>query len=133
MNENLILILSDPQTQELVLSAPVGDGTRARILYDTTSNWQKKTSYIPPVGTIIVYTDRNIINGVKYAGVKLGDGMAYCVDLPFVGDDVAAQIVAMLNEHVGNTNIHVTSEEKEFWNNKLNCVVIGEKLYMNRN
>lgn len=133
MNNNLILALSNPQKHTLVLSSPTGDGTRARIFYDTTANWKQKTSYIAPVGTIIVYTDRNVIDGVKYAGVKLGDGLAYVVDLPFVGDDIAAQVVAMLNEHVNDTGIHVTSEEKEFWNNKLNCVVIGEKLYMNRN
>ena len=106
---------------------------KADIVTDTTAHWNQMTTYIPPVGTIVVYSDRNVIDGVNYAGVKLGDGLAYLIDLPFLGDDEALQIVSMINTHAGNTNIHVTSEEKEFWNNKLNCVVIGEKLYMNRN
>jgi len=132
MNDRLILTLSAPQTQTLVLSAPTSDATRARIFYDTTEHWSQKTEYIPPLGTIIVYTDRNVIDGVKYAGVKLGDGHVYVVDLPFVGDDIAVQFVEMLNEHIGNTNIHVTTEEKEFWNNKLNLRIEGEELILNR-
>ena len=35
-----------------------------------------------------------------------------------------------LNLHEDNTSIHVTPEEKIFWNNKLNYDVVGENLIL---
>lgn len=69
---------------------------------------------------IIVYTDKGqttkdgqIINIPK---IKIGDGNAYCVDLPFIDDD----IFNIINNHINNSTIHVTQAEKDFWNNKIN-------------
>ena len=96
MNEDLVLILDRPETESLVLST-MGDGTRARIYYDTTDGWNQKPTYVPPLATIVVYTDRNVTGSVNYPGVKLGDGTTCVSDLPFVGDDVAAQILSVVN------------------------------------
>ena len=43
-------------------------------------------------------------------GIKIGDGLAYLIDLPFTDSE--------LIDHINNTTIHVTAEEKNFWNNK---------------
>lgn len=104
----------------------------SRIVIDTTANWNERITYIPPFGTVVVYTDRNVTDGVNYPGIKIADGTTYAVDLPFAGDDIANQICGIMNDHVQNLDIHVTPEEKVFWNNKLNCIVQDGNLILNR-
>jgi len=105
----------------------------SRIYVDTTENWNSKITFIPGYGSVIIYSDRNVIEGVNYPGIKIADGTSYVVDLPFAGDDIAMQINDIINEHINNTSVHVTLEEKEFWNNKLNYEVTGEILTFNTN
>lgn len=96
---------------------------RVRMKIDTTENWQKAVDFIPLKGEIIVYSDYatkevdgQIINIPNY---KVGDGLAYGIDLPFVNDDLRDAFSA----HISNMNIHVTSAEKDFWNNKVRCYI----------
>ena len=100
---------------------------------DTTDGWTQRRKYVPFCGEIIVYSDRNVIDGMDYPGIKIGDGMAYVVDLPFVGQEIEMQIMDLLSGHINNSSIHVTPDDKEFWNNKLNYMIDGEKLILNRN
>lgn len=53
------------------------------------------------------YTENNetLARTVYVPGIKIGDGSAYVVDLPFV---------------------NVTSEQINFWNNKVNCYLEPE-------
>lgn len=97
----------------------------------TTSEWNLLPTYIPALGEIVIYTDRNTIGDVVYQGIKIGDGLAYVVDLPFVGDDVYQMIINRIEDHVNNTNIHVTQDEKNKWNNKLNYSINDEELIFN--
>lgn len=107
------------------------------IRYRTTAEWQSTPLYIPAAGEVLVYTDHGTIdvNGetIPVPGIKVGDGIAYGIDLPFVGDDVLVSVVERISAHEGNTDIHTTAAEKAFWNNKLNCVVSEELLTLNRN
>ena len=141
MKKQFTLQLNSPKVASLTLgesSSPIcldsskSVQPRARALVDTTEHWMQKRQYIPARGEIIVYSDRNIIDDKYYPGVKIGDGGAYLIDLPFVGDDIAYQILAEFHIHTEDMNIHVTTEEKDFWNNKLNLVVIGDNLIFNR-
>lgn len=116
------------------------DTINARILArrDTTLEWNSNRSFIPMRGEIIIYTDYGKIydefgNETNVPGVKIGDGSAYLIDLPFVNDNVKRDILQELGEHANNTNIHVTSTEKDFWNNKLNFEVFNGNLILNRN
>lgn len=98
----------DTQIQNIFLQA-------AKILRDTTANWNAQLTLISKADTIYVYTDYETIKdgqgNTKYVpGIKLGDGLAYVVDLPFID--------AVMVEHMNNQDIHVTQEEKTFWNNK---------------
>ena len=106
------------------------------IRYGKTIDWDSDLSFIPQKGQIIVYTDRGKVqNGDKVVdvpGFKVGDGLAYLVDLPFVGDDQTQTIMGLLRIHEQNTDIHVTLAEKEFWNNKLNYTFSNENLFLNR-
>ena len=104
-----------------------------KVRIGTTAEWELQPTFVPERGEFIVYTDRTVIDGVAYSGVKVGDGGAYVVDLPFVGDDVATVIVTQINDHVFNSDIHVSPAEKQFWDNKLNFELQGETLAFNTN
>lgn len=104
----------------------------------STSYWDSHGDYVPDEGEIIIYTDRSYINGTYYAGIKIGDGLAYVADLPFVGDDAAERIKELLQtaltRHIQDKVLHITNEERAFWNGKLNYSVDeeGETLILNR-
>lgn len=106
----------------------------SKIFADTTVNWQANSSFIPAKGDIIIFFDKETIikdgEEIVVPGVKIGDGKAYNIDLPFVGDDIIEQLFA----HISDSNRHVTLQEKKFWNNKINCedIVGNETLIFNR-
>lgn len=93
---------------------------RIALTRDTTANWDSKRDFIPMRGEVIVYMDaghKSDGNGgtINVPRFKVGDGQAYLIDLPFVGEDA-----------------NVTPEDIAFWNNKLNCTLAGEILIFNR-
>lgn len=100
----------------------------AKVSVDTSEGWALKPTYIPKNGEIIVYSDATVLDK-NYPAIKIGDGNAYVVDLPFLGEEK----VNMLLDHISDTNSHVTSEEKAFWNAKLNYDVSGEQLILTTN
>jgi hypothetical protein len=111
---------------------------RFKVTRDTTEHWNAHRDFIPMRGEVIIYTDHGKIddgygNMIDVPGVKIGDGSAYLIDLPFAGDDVRYQILTELREHSGNTEIHVTQQEKNFWSNKLNFTINDGNLILNRN
>lgn len=93
---------------------------RLTVKHDTTANWNAAVGFIPLRGEIIVYTDYKSYeeNGrtVYIPGIKIGSGNAAVQDLAFCGSEESAEILA----HIRNAGIHVTSEDKVFWSNKLN-------------
>lgn len=115
------------------------DTVNARILArrDTTENWNNHRNFVPMLGEIIIYTDAGTMddgygNEINVPGIKIGDGNAYLIDLPFVGNDQRYAILQELRNHTNDWTIHVSPDDRNFWNNKLNCLVEGEKLIMNR-
>ena len=57
---------------------------------------------------IYVYTDHQTDDGKNIPGIKIGDGLAYVVDLPFVD--------TIYMKHITDTDIHITAEERTKWN-----------------
>lgn len=93
---------------------------KANIQRKTTAQWNQDRFLMSQAGTIYIYIDRyqkededtgEIIN---VPGIKIGDGTTYVIDLPFVSGNDDTFL-----EHINNHNIHVTLEQKEFWNNKV--------------
>jgi len=79
----------------------------------TTTEWQSRSTYVAPQGTILVFTDHGTLtlnNGIvkTVPGIKISDGSTPCIDLPFVGDDVVIPLRNELNAHITNNVIHVT-------------------------
>ena len=71
---------------------------------------------------LVVYTDYQVITDPETGkktfipNFKIGDGNAYLIDKPFVGDDIRN----ILQEHMEDTGMHLQPGERDFWNNKLN-------------
>ena len=72
---------------------------------------------------LIVYVDYQSYQDeqghmVYVPGFKIGDGNAYLIDKPFVGEADSK----LLREHLEDTGLHIQPGEREFWNNKLNYI-----------
>ena len=119
--------------------------TRIQMKRDTTAHWNAAQGFIPLDGEVIIYTDYQTITEVvnnenvtkKIPGIKIGDGQAYVQDLPFIDQDLRDALFA----HIANYDVHVTLNDKAFWNNKLNYdstlevddELLNETLVLNRN
>ena len=104
--------------------------TRIRLKIDTTANWDRAITFIPYKGEVIVYSDyatKTVDGSVVYIpNFKVGDGLAYVPDLPFVTDDMRAT----LSQHLLDTTAHLTEAERLFWNQKVRCYM-GTKIENN--
>ena len=90
--------------------------TRIQLKYDTFANWES-SSIILKKGEVAIAEVPSETTGSKLMppaiGIKVGDGNAYLIDKPFLD--------TIYWEHVNDTDIHITAEEREFWNNKVRC------------
>ena len=99
---------------------------------NTVEGWSQTPTYIPKNGEIVLYTDYAKDDQDRpIPAIKMGDGSAFVADLPFVNDDIRNDLLEHINDHV----VHITDEERNFWNNKLNYEydVGDENLILNRN
>ena len=102
--------------------------------HGNTAFWAARATYVPEEGEIILYDDyRTQENGqgrtVVMAGVKVGDGMAYVADLPFLTDWLADD----LQDHAADDVRHITAEERALWSRNVADVdEIAETLIFNR-
>lgn len=124
--------------------------TRIQFKRDTTENWNNARGFIPMAGEVIVYTDYEtktytveeygemITKTVQIPNIKIGTGNAYVQDLGFVDEKTRDILMAHIEDH----DIHVTLQEKVFWNNKINVddaieqvsgKLKNETLILNRN
>lgn len=76
-------------------------GGEKQVYSDTTANWNSQPTLISKKDVIYVYTDYATKDGQPISAMKVGDGLAYLIDLPFT--------------YMGN----VTEEQIAFWNNKI--------------
>lgn len=89
----------------------------AGIEFGTTAYWNSQTSYVPVKGMLVIYTDYSVDeSGNNIPNFKIGDGNAYLIDKPFIGEDTREALI----EHINDSAAHVTAQERVFWNNKLN-------------
>lgn len=91
----------------------------------TTAYFEGVKTTVPPKGQLVIFSDlyeRTNSEGSKItsAGIKVGDGIKTIEQLPFID--------WFYWDHINDANIHVTSEQKIFWNNKISCKVDDETL-----
>lgn len=85
-----------------------------RVLYATTETWNSQPQLISAKGFIYIYADyRQNGQGQNIPAMKVGDGNAYLIDMPFTDE--------LLYGHITDNVRHITQQEREFWNNKMRC------------
>lgn len=84
------------------------------VYVNTTEYWDSQVGFRPDAGTIIIYTDRDIVSGKNVSGIKIGDGTTTVQSLPFTDDKIALDLLL----HKSNDTIHITAEERASWNAK---------------
>ena len=96
-----------------------GGGGSCKVLYDTTAHWDAKPDLIAKEGYIYIYSDwGESPDGKKIAGFKVGDGITPLIDILFTDQ--------MYDDHIKNAIVHITQEEREYWNDKVTCSYISE-------
>lgn len=110
--------MNTPSVSSEIQTVQIGGGAR-NLLVGTTEQWNSQPDLIGTKNVVYVYTDHETNEeGQPIPGFKVGDGLAYLIDLPF-NDDLMLQ-------HINNLMIHVTEEEKAFWNNKVTAYINAE-------
>ena len=76
--------------------AEFGSQAVGNVLRGTVSYWNSQPSLISEQDAIYIYTDyRTVDNGdgtyTYYQGMKIGDGSAYLIDIPFIGEGLVTQ------------------------------------------
>lgn len=95
-----------------------GKSGEDKILYNTTSYWNSHSDIISKQGYIYIYSDYYDYDGKHIAGLKVGDGSTYLIDLPVLDK--------MYYDHMNDMIRHITQAEREFWNNKVTCYEIDK-------
>jgi len=110
-DEHLVAV----QTLQNYLEANISKQVR----FNTTYGWDTEHhGMVAEADTLYVYTDHSVDSqGNTIAGIKVGDGMSYLIDMPFTDK--------LLTEHISDQTVHITQAEREFWNNKVRCYMTG--------
>lgn len=86
-------------------------GGECKVVYATTAYWNAHRDTKTKRGYIYIYSDWKVDEQGRYiSGLKIGDGNNFLQNLPFTD--------GMLMDHIYDTIVHVTAEERAFWNNK---------------
>ena len=94
----------------------IADTEITKVLYADTATWNSQAQLVSQQGYIYIYSDyKQDSSGNDIPGIKVGDGNAYLIDLPFS--------TKLIDEHIADAIIHITSAERDFWNNKVTCYI----------
>ena len=119
MAEHKIIDLARLTDYDLLNKRYIGDLFSTKIRINTTANWDADKSYVPDAGVLIIYTDGATEGDKPVPKIKVGDGNAYLIDLPFSDIDIKN----LLDEHISNQTIHITDDERASWNDKVSISV----------
>ena len=92
---------------------------------NTERGWEANRTYLPKFGEICLYTD--------LGRIKIGDGVVPLIDLPFINDHDYDTVMSAIQNHTANNFVHVTLQDRAFWDAKLNYTIAGEELILTRN
>ena len=94
----------------------IADTEITKVLYADTATWNSQAQLVSQEGYIYIYSDyKQDGEGNNIPGIKVGDGNAYLIDLPFS--------TKLIDEHIADAVIHVTASDKTSWNNKVTCYI----------
>lgn len=125
--QNYNMLRNKPQINSVTLegnvSLPALD-LRA-IRNKTTAEWNSIPMLISEEGAIYIYSDYKTIKRddqiITVPGIKIGDGNAYVIDLPFISDPEVESITTV-SQAVDRIN-GILEERIPFWDNKVTTML----------
>lgn len=118
--ENKLIVVANPDNQaefDLNKIQIANHYYNLDVIHVNTENfWNSQVGLISKAGHVYVYKDHSRNGNQEIPAVKIGDGLAYLIDLPFVESNFTE-----LTNHINNNQIHITQAERNFWNNKVRC------------
>lgn len=106
--------------------ATTGRASDIPIHYGTCEYWNSQPDLVGRKSHIYVYSDfgETEIDGkvVAVPNIKIGDGNAFLIDNPFL----TASMDEILKMHIDDSSVHISADERDFWNNKVRCFIDPE-------
>lgn len=91
--------------QRIIGNAINGVSGKKEVVSNTTEGWNSQITLISQKDVIYVYTDYKVVDEKQVPNIKIGDGNAYLIDLPFAIPNMP--------------DIEITQEQINYWNNKV--------------
>ena len=117
------LNVSQSMAGSLALSGRASD---IPIHYGTTEYWNSQRELVGKKSHIYVYSNfgETEIDGqvVAVPNIKIGDGNAFLIDNPFI----TASVEELLKMHIDDSSVHISADERDFWNNKVRAYIDPE-------
>lgn len=88
------------------------------VRYNTVDGWNQQRDLVSEIGVIYIYLNRTV-NGLTVPGIKIGNG-ELLISLQYIDKQYI--------EHMENSAVHITAEERAKWNNKVDVSVNQETL-----
>lgn len=86
------------------------------VFFGTVEQWNERASLIGTKDAFYIYTDYEQDEfGNNIPGIKIGDGLSYLIDAPFIDHN--------MQKHILDDVVHISQNEREFWNNKVSVYI----------
>lgn len=114
-------------TNKPTLNGKVISGDIWDIQYGTTEHWNSQRNLVTEKGMVYVYSDYSkTSDGKSIAGIKIGDGTSYLIDMPFASVDPAP-----FEQHISNKSIHVSAQDRQKWDQTYEFYENNQNLIIN--
>lgn len=115
---NYDYLINQPLIENIILKGnkKLTDFGIPYVFFGTVEEWNARASLIGTKDAFYIYTDyEQDEDGNNIPGIKIGDGVCYLIDAPFVDHNI--------KKHILDDVVHISQNEREFWNNKVSVYI----------
>lgn len=134
-------LINKPSIEGIILEGDITlpeIGVR-QIQYATEAEWNAQPTLLTNEGALYIYSDHTKVIDPETGevtvipAIKIGDGASYLSQLPFIGGGASPEIEQevreleqTVNDHIIDSPIHVSDEDRSTWNSKIRAKVDEE-------
>lgn len=96
----------------------IKEDIKSTFQFGTAEYWEEHPEIIAADNCVYFYTRAEKIGDYDIARMKIGDGESLLKDLPFLDE--------LYYQHINDNDIHVSSDDRERWNNKFRAFALPE-------
>ena len=130
---NYNMLRNKPSIEGIVLQGDslLTDFGTNNIYFNSTEGWDSQRDLIGKKGAMYIYSDHNQLvkdgQTINVPGIKIGDGLAYLIDAPFIDNALSQNVVDMITsetiDQLEQANRLVSVADRIRWNNKVSAVM----------